>query len=157
MTERLADTVSGGFLLVVALIIGIAAQSLPTTITDQFAGPGFMPTFLSVCLAACAAGIVFQARTIPLTRRMPGWSGADLGGAIRIAVVAGATGAYNILLGPVGYLLVTFSYLLFLLWYLEVSWRRNLIITVVSTVASYAVFSIWLKVVLPMGFIEIYF
>ncbi len=157
MSERLADTISGGFLLALAMAMGIAAQGLPTTVTDQFAGPGFMPTLLSICLGACAAGIIFQAQTVSGSRRMPGWSGADLGGAIRIGVVAAATAAYNLLLVPVGYLLVTLFYLLFLLWYLKVSWRLNLILGVVATVATYAMFSIWLRVVLPMGLIEIYF
>lgn len=157
MTERLANTISGFFLLAIALGVGIMAQRLPTTMTDQFAGPGFMPTLLSICLGICAAGIIAQAMTASRVVRMPGWTGADASGAVRIAVVAGATAAYNLLLAPVGYLIVTAAYLLFLLWYLRVSWKRNLIITVAATISTYLLFSVWLKVVLPMGLIEIYF
>lgn len=157
MTERLANTISGAVLLALAVAVGVTAQSLPTTLTDQFAGPAFMPTLLSVGLGILAAGIIVQAQSIPSTARMSGWSGADLSSAVRIATVAGATAAYNLLLAPVGYLLVTLGYLLFLLWYLKVSWRKNLIISVLTTVVSYALFAVWLKVVLPTGLIDIYF
>jgi putative tricarboxylic transport membrane protein len=157
MTERTADTISGLFLIAVALAFGVAAQRLPTTIAAEFAGPSFMPTLLSIALSICGAGIVFQARSLPPTNRMPGWFEADRAGAVRIAVVAGATAAYNLLLEPLGYLIVTFAFLLFLLWYLKVSWFLNLIISVLATVSTYALFVIWLKVVLPMGLMEFYF
>jgi hypothetical protein len=88
---------------------------------------------------------------------MPGWFDADRVGAIRIAVVAGATAAYNLLLEPLGYLIVTFAYLVFLLFYLKVSWFLNLIISIIATVSTYVLFVIWLKVVLPMGLLEFYF
>ena len=157
MTERLANTVSGVFLLAIALTMAVAAQSLPKTITDQFAGPGFMPTILSMGLGVCAAAIIVQAQAGRPATRMAGWTGADLAGAFRIAIVSAATAAYNILLDPVGYLLVTFAYLLFLLWFLKVSWRVTLAISVLGTIGTYALFAVWLKVVLPMGLIEIYF
>ena len=157
MTEKLANTISASFLLAVALVMGILSQSLPKTLTDQYAGPGFMPTILSIGLGVCAAGILVQAQTTRGTVRMAGWSGADLTGAIRIATVAGATALYNLLLDPIGYLLVTVAYLLFLLRFLKVSWRLTLIISVVGTLGTYALFSVWLKVVLPTGLIDIYF
>ena len=109
MTERIADTISGLFLIAVALVAGAAAQFLPTTIANEFAGPSFMPTLVSMALGICGAGIVFQARALPETRRMPGWSETDRAGAIRIAVVALAIAAYNLLLEPLGYLIVTFD------------------------------------------------
>ena len=88
---------------------------------------------------------------------MPGWSDTDRAGAIRIAVVALAIAAYNLLLEPLGYLIVTFAFLVFLLWYLKASWFLNLIISLIATVSTYAMFVIWLKVVLPMGLLEFYF
>jgi putative tricarboxylic transport membrane protein len=157
MTARLADTISGLFLIILAVVAGVAAQYLPTTIAKEFAGPSFMPTLLSIALAICGAGIVFQARSLPPTNRMPGWFEADRAGAIRIAVVAGATAAYNLLLEPLGYLIVTFAFLVFMLFYLKVSWLLNLIISLVAAVGTYALFVVWLKVVLPMGLLEFYF
>ena len=157
MTTRLADTISGLFLIALALVAGVAAQRLPTTFADEFAGPAFMPTLLSIALGICGAGIVFQAHSLRPTDRMPGWLEADRAGAIRIAVVAGATAAYNVLLEPLGYLIVTFAFLVFMLFYLKVSWFLNLIISLIATVSTYALFVIWLKVVLPMGLLEFYF
>jgi putative tricarboxylic transport membrane protein len=157
MTEKTADTISGLFLMALALIAGVAAQWLPTTIAKEFAGPSFMPTLVSVALGICGAGIVFKARSIPQTQRMPGWSETDRAGAIRIAVVAGAVAAYNLLLEPLGYLIVTFAFLVFLLRYLKVSWFLNLTISLFATVGTYALFVVWLKVVLPMGLLEFYF
>lgn len=158
MTERTADTISGLFLIALALVAGVASQLLPTTIAKEFAGPSFMPTLLSIALAVCGAGIVFQARYLPPTNRMPGWFAADRVGAIRIAVVAAAVAAYNLLLEPLGYLIVTFAFLVFMLFYLKaVSWFLNLIISLVATVGTYALFVIWLKIVLPMGLLEFYF
>ncbi|MCL5807890.1 MAG: tripartite tricarboxylate transporter TctB family protein [Deltaproteobacteria bacterium] len=157
MTERTADTISGLFLIVLALVFGVAAQLLPGTIAKEFAGPSFMPTLLSIALAICGAGIVFQARSLPPANRMPGWFASDRAGAIRIAVVAGATAFYNFLLEPLGYLIVTFIFLTFLLWYLKVSWHINIAISLIATIGTYALFVIWLKVVLPMGLLEFYF
>ncbi len=157
MTERTADTISGLFLIAVALVFGAAAQLLPTTFAYEFAGPSFMPTLLSIALGICGVGIIIHARSLPPTNRMPGWLAADRAGAIRIAVVAGATAAYNLLLEPLGYLIVTFTFLCFLLWYLKVSWRVNLAISLIATIGTYALFVIWLKVVLPMGLLEFYF
>jgi len=157
MTERTADTISGLFLIAVALVAAAAGQFLPTTIAKEFAGPSFMPTLVSMALGICGAGIVFKARSIPETRRMPGWSKTDRAGAIRIAVVASAVAAYNMLLEPLGYLIVTFAFLVFLLWYLKVSWLLNLTISLIATVSTYALFVIWLKIVLPMGLLEFYF
>lgn len=157
MTERRADTISGLFFIAIALFMGAMASRLPETSTEGFAGPSFMPTLLSICLAICGAVIIAQAQRIPLTVRMAGWTGADLQSAIRIGVVAAATAAYNLLLDPLGYLIVTLAYLLFLLWYLKVSWKVNVIISVAGTIATYAMFVVWLKMSLPMGLIEIYF
>jgi putative tricarboxylic transport membrane protein len=157
MTEKTADTISGLFLIAVALVAGATAQFLPTTIAKEFAGPSFMPTLVSMALGICGAGIVFKARSIPQTQQMQGWSETDRAGAIRIAVVAGATAAYNLLLEPLGYLIVTFTFLVFLLRYLKVSWFLNLLISLIATVGTYALFVIWLKVVLPMGLLEFYF
>jgi putative tricarboxylic transport membrane protein len=157
MTARLADTISGLVLIALALVAGVAGQFLPTTIAKEFAGPSFMPTLVSMALGICGAGIVFRARSLPQTQRMPGWSETDRAGAIRIAVVAVATAAYNLLLEPLGYLIVTFVFLVFLLWYLKVSWRVNLPISLIATIGTYVLFVIWLKVVLPMGLLEFYF
>jgi len=156
MTEKTADTISGLLLIGLALVFGVAAQLLPSTIAKEFAGPSFMPTLLSIALAICGAGIVFQARSLSSENRMPGWSVTDRAGAIRIAVVAGATAAYNFLLEPLGYLIVTFVFLSFLFWYLKVSWRINIAISLIATVGTYTLFVIWLKVVLPMGLLEFY-
>ncbi|MBM4314618.1 MAG: tripartite tricarboxylate transporter TctB family protein [Deltaproteobacteria bacterium] len=157
MTERTADTISGLFLIAVALAFGIAAQRLPTAFANEFAGPSFMPTMLALALGVCGAGIVIKARFLPKANRMPGWFAADREGAVRIAVVAAATAAYNLLLEPLGYLIVTFAFLVFLLRYLKVSWRVNLAVSLVASVGTYALFVVWLKVVLPMGLLEIYF
>lgn len=157
MTERTADTISGLFLIAVALAVGVASQLLPTTIAKEFAGPSFMPTLLAIALGICGVGIVIQARSLPDTKRMPGWSKTDRVGAIRIAVVAGATAAYNLLLEPLGYLIVTFAFLVGMLWYLKVSWFLTLAISLIATIGTYALFVIWLKVVLPMGLLEFYF
>lgn len=157
MKERTADTISGLFLIAVALAFGVAAQWLPDRFANEFAGPAFMPTLLALALGICGAGIVIQARRLPSDNRMPGWFAADRAGAIRIAVVAAAVAAYNLLLEPLGYLITTFAFLTFLLWYLKVSWWVNLTISLVATVGTYALFVVWLKVVLPMGLVEIYF
>lgn len=157
MTEKTADTISGLFLIAVALVFGVAAQWLPATFANEFAGPSFMPTLLSAALGICGVGIVIRARFLPPTNRMPGWFAADRAGAIRIAVVAAAVAAYNLLLEPLGYLIVTFAFLAFLLWYLKVSWRVNIVIGLVATIGTYALFVVWLKVVLPMGLVELYF
>ena len=157
MTERLANTISGLFLLVLAVVAGSLARGLPTTITDQYAGPSFMPMLISICLAASAAVVVIKAQIKPSERRMPGWSGADLAGAIRIGVVVTATAAYNLMLQPVGYLLTTALYLMALLCYLKVAWRLSILLSLLVTVLTYAMFSIWLQVILPTGLVAIYF
>jgi putative tricarboxylic transport membrane protein len=157
MTERFADTLSGIFLLVLAVVAGALASSFPTTLTDQYAGPSFMPVLLSICLAASAAAVVVKAQIKPSGRRVQGWSDTDFAGAIHIGVVVAATAAYNLLLQPVGYLLTTALYLMVLLRYMKVSWWLSISLSLVVTILIYAMFTIWLRVILPMGLIEIYF
>lgn len=157
MTERLADTISGTVLLFLAVVMGTMSTQFRHTQNPQFGGPGTMPLLLSICLGLIAIGILIEGRSLPTSRRMPGWSGADLQGAIRIGVVLAATAGYNLLLQPAGYIITSALYLLVLLWYLKVSWKVNLIITFVCVVFTYALFDVYLKVVLPMGPLEIYF
>ncbi len=156
MTDRLANTISGGFLLAVALLTIVAARALQVSASDKYTSASFMPTLLGICLGACAIAIIAQAQKLPSSRRMAGWSGADIHGALMIGVFLAATAAYNVALEPIGYIITTTAYLAFLFWYLKVNWRWNIVLTVLCTIGTYVLFVGWLKVDLPMGLLEIY-
>jgi len=114
-------------------------------------GPGFFPLWLSVLLAVLAVAMFVQA-TFGKPEAMPADFYPDRKGYLRIGAVLGALVGVILLLGPLGFRLVTLAFYLFLLIALG---RQNLLVTVIIALAGsfgvYYVFVHWLATPLPIG------
>ena len=140
------------FLIGSAICLGALRYRLGT-----FAQPdsGFVP-FLAgagICLF-CAIGFI---QATVLRRGGQGWtppfSGFFWG---KMLVVVAALAAYVLLLKPMGFLLCTALFVGFLLRAIEPQrWPIVVSIAVVTALACYGVFEIWLQAQLPKGFLGV--
>ncbi len=134
------------------LLFGLGGlfESRRLTIGDPgHPGPGFFPFWLALALFVVALALLLSRSpaaprrvVIPAERLRHG----------RVVLALGAGAAYAAALGPLGFLLTTFLFLLFLLRAIEA--RRSassLAISAATSVASHFVFKVWLGVQLPAG------
>jgi putative tricarboxylic transport membrane protein len=142
------DRAAAAVLLVVGLGGAIEARRL--TIGDPgHPGPGFFPFWLA--LALCLAALALLLKPSPAAPRPVNAPAERLKhGRVVLALVASV--AYTVGLEPLGFLLTTFLFLLFLLGAIES--RRSvpsIAISAATAVASHLVFKVWLGVQLPAG------
>ena len=134
------------FFIAVAGYVLLAARSFPGEI-DHVPGPGYFPTILSGILILLSVLLIVSSRHV---------SEVSLGifaRQNRIVFVAGAlTVAYFVLLFVFGFLIATPLYLIAILRYFSMTrWRSLLLTAVLTTAASYAIFTTVLEVQLPSG------
>jgi putative tricarboxylic transport membrane protein len=113
-------------------------------------GPGFFPFYLALALSLAAAVLVLEALLGP-ARAFDGgaweWRSAS-----RIARVLFALLAYALFFEPIGFLPATVALMLFLFRAVEpVSWPAAVGGSLLSAVATYVLFKLWLQVPLPGG------
>ncbi len=139
------DRVSGLFWLAVALFA--AAQGLALGLgTLHRPGPGFFPFWGGVALGLLSILLVVRSPA----RDAPG--GARLGPDTAKPVVAGvAILGYLLLLEVLGFVPVTFLFLLLLFRLERRSWPFSAAAAVAGAIGSYVLFQIWLKSQLPTG------
>lgn len=112
-------------------------------------GPGLFPLFAGLVLGILSISALF-ARAVG--EETPGQTGRA--GKQKILLVLCALIAYGVMLEWAGFLVTTFGLLIFLLKVIvPQSWTRVLCSALLSTLASYVIFEIWLKAQLPRGFI----
>jgi len=139
------DRVSGLFWLAVALFA--AAQGLALKLGSLHRpGPGFFPFW---------GGVVLGLLAIVLVVRSPG--GNVPGGArlrpdnARPVVAVGAVFGYLLLLEMLGFVAVTFLFLLLLFRLERRSWTFSAASAGAGAVGCYVLFQLWLKTQLPTG------
>jgi hypothetical protein len=122
-------------------------------------GSGFLPLALGVMLMALAAAQCAQvraARPKPVESKAvepaaPGKAGEGAP-ARRVLYFMGAVAAATALLGPLGFVPMSFLLMLVLLRVMgECRWAACGLIALASSAASQLVFVIWLKIPLPQG------
>lgn len=136
----------------VLLLFGAAAAVEARRLTignPGHPGPGFLPFWLAVALCLVAAALALRPApqgpslgTATAERRRPG----------KVVLVLVASATYAFLLEPLGFLLTTFLFLLFLLRAIEArAWTSSLVVSAATALASHLVFKVWLDVQLPAG------
>ncbi len=114
-------------------------------------GPGFLPLWLGITLAALAMGILYGA-TFMSVEPMPSGFFPTRAGYHRLAGIMAALIMVVVLMDRIGFRLVMFLFYVFLVFVLG---RQKLIVTVlVALVGSFGVYHVfvdWLNVQLPMG------
>jgi putative tricarboxylic transport membrane protein len=139
------DRVSGLFWLAVAMFA--AAQGLSLGLGSlRHPGPGFFPFW---------GGLVLGLLSVLLVVRSPT---QDAPGAARLrpdnarpVVAAGAVLGYLLLLEVLGFVPITFLFLLLLFRLERRTWTFSAASAAAGAVGSYALFQLWLKTQLPTG------
>jgi putative tricarboxylic transport membrane protein len=138
------DLVSGLFWLAVAIFV--AGQGLALKLGSlSRPGPGFFPFWGGVVLGMLSVGLIARSfRRGAAGRRIRPESWKPL-------VVVGALLAYLLLLEPLGFVAVTFLFLLLLFRIERRGWAFSAVSAAIGTLASYGLFQVWLKTQLPTG------
>ena len=138
------DLVSALFWLAVASFA--AAQGLALKLgTLQQPGPGFFPFWGGVVLGLLSLILVVQ--SLGAKSASPrAWPESP-----RLFVVAGALLAYILLLERIGFVAVTFAFLLLLFRLERRGWTFSTLTAGAGAAASWALFQLWLKTQLPVG------
>jgi hypothetical protein len=150
-----ADQWSGLVLFIIAGLICWRAASLPYG-SLRNPGPGFYPLWLGILLGVMSIGlfvkITRQKESARILRDI-------LTGEIRwvkILLVIVALILYGVLMDYVGFLILTFLLMGFLLRAIEPQpWKAVIGWAIFGSIGSYLVFEIWMKLRLPKGFLGI--
>jgi len=144
------ETVAGGAVLAVGLSFLIGALGFPFLL-NGIPGPGFLPLLVSFGIVGAGVvvvwnGIRHSARGAVSWPPMSGW--------LRVVLMLVAMAASFLLLEALGFLVVTALFMAVMVYCLgERSWRILATVPVLSAVALYVVFAVWLRVPLPKGII----
>lgn len=149
---RRYDLISTGFLMLLAIYVAASGVRLGFGEWRE-PGPGFLPVLFGGLLGGLAA-IWFA---MALVKRW-GDDGAarrfitERDGLTKVLLTLAALAAFAYLLERVGFVLVTFAFMVFLLRAIEPQpWRRTLVLSVATTLLCYVVFQVWLQVQFPEG------
>jgi len=148
-----ADQWSGLVLLVIAGFICWRSLSLSYGHIHN-PGPGFYPLWLGIILGAMAIGLLlktaWQKQRAKVLRDILSekvrWE--------KVLFVLIALVLYGCLMNFLGYLIVTFLLMAFLLRFIEPQpWKSVISWTLLGSAGSYLVFEVWMKLRLPKGFL----
>ena len=138
------DLVSGLFWLAVAIFVAVHGISLKLGGLNR-PGPGFFPFWGAVVLGLLSVVLTVGSlrRAAPRVRIRPESS--------KPLVVAAALLGYLLLLESVGFVIVTFLFLMLLFRLERRGWTFSAVSAGAGALATHVLFQIWLKTQLPTG------
>ena len=150
------DCISAGFFLIIGLFLIV--RSLHFKVWGHL-GPleGFFPLILGMLITALSLvilgkSIVSHGRA---NRDRKESGEGERGSGIKVVWYCILIGCYAVLLQPVGFLIITPVFLIPTMKFVEKqSWTMTIAVTVSSTVLSHLLFSYFLQVPLPKGWLE---
>ena len=148
-----ADRISGIFWLCFAVLAVILSYHLGLG-TLHKPGPGFLFFWVNIVLVILSLIVLIRAWA---GKKEEGPQPAIFGeqNVSKIVFVLISLFLYAILMEPVGFILVTLLFFLFILKIIEKKrWFYTVFVSVVVTVISYLIFETWLQSQLPKGLLE---
>jgi len=139
------DLVSGLFWLAVAIVAAVQGFSLKLGSLNR-PGPGFFPFWGGVVLGLLSVILVVNS-----LRRGTAGASSRLEVASKPLVVAGAVLGYVLVLESLGFVAVTFLFLLLLFRLERRGWGFSGLSAAAGAFATYVLFQLWLKTQLPAG------
>jgi len=142
------DRLSGAVLLLVAVAWGYESSRLPLG-QPSLPGPGFQPLWAAAVLGLLALALTLEAtlrRSESAEAQRPRWAGGG-----KALAMMGCLIAYALALSAAGYLLATGGVLAAFLLLERQRWPVVVGVALVSALASYWLFAVWLQVPLPRG------
>jgi len=139
------DLASGLFWLGIAIFVSFEGFTKLKLGTLRQPGPGFFPFWGGLLLGAFA--LILLARSLKSRQ----WRMSEAIPWPALILVLGALLGYLLFLETLGFVIVTFLFLLALFCFAEIGWIRQIAWSVIATSIVYALFKFWLKVQLPSG------
>jgi putative tricarboxylic transport membrane protein len=145
------DRITGYIFLIIG-VVGAWSSTYLSMGKFRHPGPGFLPFGLSIALALLSLVLIFgnwkkNEAPVPFWPRRT-WLRPLLGVAILIL--------YALVVNLLGFLITTFIFLIIWMWLIEhLRWRIIISISIGTTAALYLIFSLFLEVPLPQGFINL--
>ncbi len=150
-----ADQWSGLVLLMIAAFICWQAISLPYGNIHN-PGPGFFPLWLGIVLGGMSLGLFVKVTRQREGTRMVWDIVAEKIRWGRVVAVVVTLVLYGFLMNYIGFLILTFLLMAFLLKAIEPQpWKAVIGWAFFGAVGSYLVFEVWMKLRLPKGFLGI--
>ena len=143
------DLVSGLFWLAVAIFAVIQGVALKLGTLNR-PGPGFFPFWGGVVLGLLSLVLLVKAFKKNAARASAGFTSSRLQSS-KLLVLIGALLGYIVLLETLGFVAVTFLFLLLLFRLERRGWMFSAGAALLGAGASYALFQLWLKTQLPVG------
>ncbi len=147
--RRAWQVTSLGFL---ALSVLVLVQSLQFSLKDPLGpGPGFFPFWLSLLSGVLAVVLFFQV-SVERAEPAPARLIPDRAAGVRVLLVLAGLAGATLLLGPLGFRLTLFLFIVYLL--VALGARRWWLIAGFALAGSFGVFHAfyyWLRVPLPIG------
>ncbi len=152
---RRTDQWSGLAVLIAGLLIWWGASAMPYG-TIHEPGPGFFPFWLGILLTGMSLWLIIResrgkassAMIRDLLSEKIRWG--------KVLAALAALVAYGVLMEHVGFIIVTFLFLAFLLWFVDPQpWKKVIGWALCGSVGCYLIFEVWLKLRLPAGLLRI--
>ena len=145
MPNKTFDTIAGCLFLIVGMFFIAASTGISRSSYGSAVGPNIFPTGLGAILVLLSVIVITQARRYPAATERKGTRNTK-----RFALVLSSTFIYILLFEPLGYVISTFLYLVFVFQVME---RKRLLLAILIaalfSLAVYTVYVIVLQGVLP--------
>jgi hypothetical protein len=147
---RSADRVAGVALILLAAWFVALGWRFPYWHPDTGPGSGFLPVWLGLALAVLAVLLFLNAGgETPGVTWVPGRVALR-----RLALILGASVVFVVVMDAVGMIVGTALFLVFVLRVVErYRWTTVVGVAVAAAAANYVVFTYWLRVPFPTGFL----
>ncbi len=149
------DQWSGIVLLIIAVLICWGAGTLPYGNIHN-PGPGFFPLWLGIILGVLSIGLIVKTTT---QKENVGYVKEFLSEKIRwvkVFFVIIALILYGILIDYLGFLIITFLFMAFLLRFVGLqSWKTVIGWALIGSIGCYLIFEVLIKLRLPKGFLGV--
>ncbi len=139
------DLASGLFWLAIAIFVSLEGFTRLKLGTLRQPGPGFFPFWSGLLLGTLS--LILLARSLK-SREQLGFGATQWPA---LLLVLGALLAYLLFLEELGFVIVTFVFLLLLFRFGKTGWIKSTAGSVIATSLAYALFRLWLQVQLPRG------
>ena len=152
-----AETVAGSMFVAIGVWMLLEAIKMPY-IVEGVPGPGFLP--LWIALGIIVSGFVLTAKGIWPRLALQGEQGVmwpQAAGWWRVALILGAMAVSLVVLEKLGFMVTTTLFMAAVVFGLGVrSWWMLATVPLVSAVALYVIFAVWLRVPLPKGILTFF-
>lgn len=143
------DLIGGFFFLGVGIFFAVYSRHLDIG-TMQEPGPGFLPLWAGVFLGIMSAVLLFKAFLMKFEAGEPFFPEKDSWK--RVAMIVASLIVYNFFLKPLGFILVTFFFVAFLVKCIfPQTWLRAVVTAVLTTAGTRLIFVNLLEIQFPKG------